>query len=192
MPTRAEQTRQRLLDAAGTAFAERGFHATTTRDIAAAAGMSPAAVYVHHETKEDLLYLLSLEGHNATDTLVRQAIACADDPAEQLTAVVSAFCAFQVEQHVLARVVNYELEALRPDHAQEIARLRRSIQRQVQQVVERGVDQWAFRTSSAAMSTMAILSLCVDIARWYRRDAMWPPVEIAGFYSDLALRMVGA
>ena len=47
---RAAATRERLLTAAGIAFSKRGFHATSTRDIAAAAGMSPAAVYVHHES----------------------------------------------------------------------------------------------------------------------------------------------
>lgn len=69
---RAMQTQQRILSAAGTAFADRGFHATTTRDIAAAAGLSPAAVYVHHESKEQLLYLISLEGHQRTEELVRR------------------------------------------------------------------------------------------------------------------------
>lgn len=192
MPTRADQTRQRLLDAAGAAFAERGFHATTTRDIAAAAGMSAAAVYVHHESKEDLLFALSLEGHRATEELVRTAIACCEEPAAQLATVVSAFAAFQVEQHETARVVNYELGALSPEHAHEIGDLRRAIQRQVQEVVERGVAMGEFRTSDPVMATMAILSLCVDIARWYQRDAVWPGEEIATFYAELALQMVGA
>ncbi|WP_342215837.1 TetR family transcriptional regulator [Nocardia cyriacigeorgica] len=49
---RGDATRARLLEAAAAAFADKGFNATTTRDIAAAAGMSPAAVYVHHRSKE--------------------------------------------------------------------------------------------------------------------------------------------
>ena len=56
---------QRLIDAAAEAFAAKGFHATTTRDIAARAGMSPAGVYVHFATKEDLLFHLSEQGHLA-------------------------------------------------------------------------------------------------------------------------------
>ena len=54
--------RERLLEAAVEAFAEKGFTATTTRDIASRAGMSPAAVYVHHDTKENLLFTVSVEG----------------------------------------------------------------------------------------------------------------------------------
>ncbi|MGW3416419.1 helix-turn-helix domain-containing protein, partial [Streptomyces sp. NPDC000888] len=45
---------RRLLVAAVEAFAERGYHATTTRDIAGRAGMSPAALYIHYKTKEEL------------------------------------------------------------------------------------------------------------------------------------------
>jgi AcrR family transcriptional regulator len=49
--SRADATRARLLKAATDAFAEKGFHATTTRDIATLAGMSPAALYVQHKSK---------------------------------------------------------------------------------------------------------------------------------------------
>ena len=63
---RADATRARLLDAATAAFAEKGFHGTTTRDIATAAGMSSAALYVHHKSKEELLYLISRTGATRT------------------------------------------------------------------------------------------------------------------------------
>ncbi|BCK72258.1 hypothetical protein Srufu_062110 [Streptomyces libani subsp. rufus] len=54
---------RRLVSAAVEAFAERGYHATTTRDIAGRAGMSPAALYIHYKTKEELLYRISGIGH---------------------------------------------------------------------------------------------------------------------------------
>ncbi|MDN5853142.1 MAG: TetR/AcrR family transcriptional regulator, partial [Actinomycetia bacterium] len=67
-------SRERLIDAAVEAFAERGFHATTTRDIAARAGMSPAALYVHHASKEDVLYEVSRLGHAGALDVVRNAV----------------------------------------------------------------------------------------------------------------------
>lgn len=188
---RSQQTRQRLLAAAGAAFAERGFQATTTRDIAAAAGMSPAAVYVHHESKEELLHLIAEDGHLRTQSLVREAIEESDDPAEQLRAVMSAFATFHAEQHTLARVINYELGSLSPDHLAQIQVLRRAIRRDVQAVVERGIATGAFDTPDPRMASMALLSLGIDIARWYGVEATWPPPRIAAFYAELALRMVG-
>ena len=60
-------TRERLVTAAVAAFSAHGFHATTTRNIAARAGMSPAAVYVHHASKEELLFAISRDGHAKRD-----------------------------------------------------------------------------------------------------------------------------
>ena len=63
--------RTRLARAAVEAFAARGFHGTTTRDISTAAGMSPAALYVHHRSKEELLFELSRVGHERVLAMVR-------------------------------------------------------------------------------------------------------------------------
>jgi len=189
---RAAISRERLLAAAGEAFAQRGFHATTTRDIAAAAGMSPAAVYVHHASKEELLHLIALEGHLQTQRLVRDAIAASDDPVEQLREVARAFTAFHTEQHSVARVINYELVSLDAEHRREIDALRLSIRREVQGVIERGVRAGVFDTPDPQLVTMAVLSSGIDIARWHQVEATWPAHRIIAFYTDLALRMVGA
>jgi len=47
-------TRQRVLEAAGTLFATRGFHETTTLDICRLARANGAAVNYHFQTKENL------------------------------------------------------------------------------------------------------------------------------------------
>src|SRR5215469_4842016 len=47
---------RRILLAAVDSFAKTGFHAASTRDIAKKAKLSPAAVYVHFQSKEELLY----------------------------------------------------------------------------------------------------------------------------------------
>jgi len=52
----APDTRQRVLAAASALFAERGFHATTVRDIARHAGVNLAAAHYHFGSK-DTLYL---------------------------------------------------------------------------------------------------------------------------------------
>jgi len=49
------QTRARILEAAAHLFAERGIAATTTADIARAAGLSHGAVFVHFETRDSLI-----------------------------------------------------------------------------------------------------------------------------------------
>src|SRR5277367_4707455 len=51
----AAETRDRLLRAAADVFAERGYDGTRVVDIAAAAGVSPGALYAHFGSKAELL-----------------------------------------------------------------------------------------------------------------------------------------
>jgi AcrR family transcriptional regulator len=57
---RAEKTRERILDAAAKVFAERGFDAATTREIAALSGTNVATPYNYFDGKE-ALYTAAIE-----------------------------------------------------------------------------------------------------------------------------------
>ncbi|MDP9332811.1 MAG: TetR/AcrR family transcriptional regulator [Actinomycetota bacterium] len=52
---RRERTREALLDAATTVFAQRGFHGASLDEIAETAGYTRGAIYKHFADKEDLL-----------------------------------------------------------------------------------------------------------------------------------------
>jgi AcrR family transcriptional regulator len=187
----SQDARTRLVAAAVESFAAKGFHGTTTRDIASAAKMSPAALYVHHRSKEDLLHQISRAGHDRTLALVRDAVSFSDSPREQLVALVRAFVVHHAEGHTSARIVNYELAALSPEHLEEIVGIRRSIEQEMRGVVERGVASGEFDSPDPRMTALALLSLGIDVARWYRDEGTWTPAQIADHYGELALRMVG-
>lgn len=190
--TRSETTRQRLLDAALAAFADRGFHGTTTRDIASAAGMSPAAVYVHYRSKEELLFALSRSGHESTIAVLDAADDPTASPVERLDSVMRAFAQWHADGHTSARIVNYELTALDPDHHTEILVLRREITRRVRAIVDAGVASGDFDVDDPHTTTNSLLSMGIDIARWYSKSGPLSPEQIGDFYAMLALRVVGA
>lgn len=183
---------RRLLTGAVDAFAERGFQATTTRDIASRAGMSPAALYVHYPSKERLLFEISLFGHQAALAVLRTATGgTADPPAGRLRAMVAAFTEWHAEHHTIARVVQYELAALAPDHLAEVAAIRRAISAEVEQVLADGIAAGSFDVDDLPGTTLAVLSLSIDVARWYTPHRS-KPATLGALYADLALRMVQA
>jgi hypothetical protein len=122
---------------------------------------------------------------------VEEAVASAQDPVEQLLAVVRAFTVSHARRHTSARIVNYELAALTPAHLEEISGLRRAIEGAVRQVVDAGVAAGVFHIANPSMTALALLSLGVDVARWYRDEGAWTPEEIGDYYCELALRVVG-
>ncbi|RNI21641.1 TetR/AcrR family transcriptional regulator [Flexivirga caeni] len=191
MTETTSDAQRRLLDAARNSFAARGFHGTTTRDIAAAAGMSPAAVYVHYRTKESLLYAISLAGHESTLRALREAQRSADDPAGRLAATVRRLVLGHVTGHTMARVVNYELAALSPEHRVVIDELRYDIQQVIRGALADGTDSGEFDCVDIGMTTNAIMGMCIDVARWYDERDAWLPERIADHSARMALRMAG-
>lgn len=189
---RGDATRGRLLAAALDSFAARGFHGTGTRDIAQSAGMSPSAVYVHYRTKEELLYALSSAGHRHVLEVVEKAAAMHTGPAEQLREIVAQFAAWHARFHTNARVVQYEMAALSPEHKLTIADLRRAVEMRVREVISSGVTRGDFTVRAPNTAALAVLSLGIDVARWYREDGTWTPEEIGRQYGELALNLVGS
>jgi len=182
---------RRLLTGAIDAFAERGFQATTTRDIATRAGMSPAALYVHYPSKERLLFEISLYGHRAALEILTAANE-GGSPADRLRAMVSAFTSWHAEHHTIARVVQYELAALSPEHFAEVATIRRAISTLIEQVLTDGITDGTFKVNDLPGTTLAVLSLSIDVARWYDPTRHPQPAPLGTLYADLAHRMVQA
>jgi AcrR family transcriptional regulator len=183
---------RRLVTAAVEAFAERGYHATTTRDIAGRAGMSPAALYIHYKTKEELLYQISGVGHRLSLGLLQEAANCGGSPAERLAGAVRAFVRWHAEHHTTGRVVQYELGALSAEHYTEIVGLRRRSEAAIRSVIQDGVKAGDFDVPDVSGTTLAVLSLCIDVARWFNPGGRRTPDEIGELYADLVLRMVGS
>ncbi|MGW1890960.1 TetR/AcrR family transcriptional regulator [Streptomyces sp. NPDC002004] len=183
---------RRLLVAAVEAFAERGYHATTTRDIASRAGMSPAALYIHYKTKEELLHRISRIGHEKALEMLRSAADAEGTVAEQLADAVRSFVRWHAAQHTTARVVQYELEALGDQAREEILALRRRTDAVVRDLIEDGVRAGEFDVADVRGTATAVLSLCIDVSRWFNVAGRRTPDEVGALYADLVLRMVGA
>jgi AcrR family transcriptional regulator len=183
---------RRLMLAGVDSFARRGYHATTTRDIASGAGMSPAALYVHFPSKAALLFAISRNGHEQTLALVENVAARADRPRERMRRLVEDFVAWHARRHTVARVVQYELQALPDEEYEVVAELRRRIERMVRDLIVEGVRAGDFTVAEPRTAARAVLSLGVDVARWYTERMRKTPKMLGREYGELVLRMLGA
>jgi AcrR family transcriptional regulator len=182
---------RRLLTSAVRCFAANGYHATTTRDIAGGVGLSPAALYVHFPSKELVLFEIMRAGHDrALDYIKDPAIEAAGDAAGRLAAIVSRYTAFHARYHVAARVCQYELAGLTPGHYDEIVRVRHLTNDVFRDLIERGIAEGAFAPADVNRLVRGMLSLSIDLVRWYRLDGPDSPEQLGDFYASLALKMV--
>jgi AcrR family transcriptional regulator len=186
------ESSRRILLAALAAFAKHGFEAATTREISEGAGMSPAALYVHYKAKSDLLYEISRIGHQSVLDQVEQALRDApEDPEERVRRFVAAFAKWHADHHVVARVIQYELKSLPTRQFRKIAELRNRFEELLGAELRAGVKAGAFDIAELEATTLAILSLCIDLARWYHpADDHKTSDEVGELYAGLVARMI--
>src|SRR4051812_26593486 len=83
--------RRELLNSAAKLFRRKGFHASSTRDIAAAAGMQSGSPFYHFPSKGALLFAVMEEGMHTAIDRQQAAVAAAGDrlaPAQRLRVLV--------------------------------------------------------------------------------------------------------
>jgi AcrR family transcriptional regulator len=126
-PTRAD-TRARLLKAAGTVFAERGYDRASLDDVALAAGLTKGAVYSSFAGKDELLYALMRERIRERLEVVTEAIerqASVEDITRDASAGLAELISSQAEWHLL--FIEFWARAVRdPELREEFTRDRRA------------------------------------------------------------------
>ena len=119
---RAKQKRRRVMDAAAALIAEKGYHETSMRDIAAALGMSAASLYHYFPGKEELVVALQREYFDEINERAQSRLNGLTDPIERLYAFISNHMDFFVENIALVRVLLHEDMGLSPANRDELRR----------------------------------------------------------------------
>ena len=87
-PDLVQRRRRQIADAAVQLFIEKGFHKTTTRQIARAAGSSIGSLYEYFTSKEDILYMVCESIHAEVERGVTEAMSRATVGREALAGVI--------------------------------------------------------------------------------------------------------
>jgi AcrR family transcriptional regulator len=184
---------RRLLLAALDIFGQKGYFATTTREISQQAGMSPAAVYVHDASKNEMLAEICRRGHAEILNDLELALAEPGTPTERVRRFVAVFSGFHARQRTLGRVIQYELRGLTPEQFREIAATRRRFEDLMRAELRAGVATGEFAIEDVEATGVAVLSLGIDVARWHGAlEDRLSDEELGRFYADLVERMLRA
>jgi len=103
-----QSTRSGILDAADELFGAHGFHATTTREIAAACGVNKALIHYHFAGKDDLFAAVLERYYDRLDEVLRGALASHGRLRDRLWRVVDAYADFLATNDNFSRMVQRE------------------------------------------------------------------------------------
>ncbi len=199
LPIGGTSVQNRIADAAIELFYSRGAFATTVRDITAACGLTPGALYNHFRSKEQLLYVLIRDVHLLADADVAAAVAAAGpDPAAQLAAAVRSLVWQAGGPRKPSRVANREYVTLTDSRRQEIVALRRRLRSRLTEILLAGSQDGTFVLTGghgpvgAALTAAVIGTICANISEWTQENYPVPLSDLQETYVQMALRLAGA
>ena len=188
----ASPTICRMLGAAVESFAKVGFHATTTRDIAGKAGLSPAAVYMHFSSKQQLLYAIALIVAQWVLEELDKAARSEGTPIERLQHLVRTHVACHASMHTAVHVANFEFQALEATQRRKVIRIRDATEKLFDDCIRDGVAHGDFRADEARLLTITVLSLGVSVSRWFSPRGRLSPLQLGEFHASLVVQMVAS
>jgi TetR/AcrR family transcriptional regulator, cholesterol catabolism regulator len=199
LPTGGTAMQIRLAEAAIELFYQRGALATTVRDITAACGLTPGALYNHYASKDHLVYLVVRDIHRQVDEQMAEVVAAAgDDPAVRLTTAVRFLVSHTAGYKKRSRVANREFTLLSGSRRQEITAIRRQTRDQFGAILLAGAQQGTFTLiggddqTAAVMTAATITTMCVRISEWTLENYPLSVAHLQDYYAELALRAAGA
>lgn len=183
---------QTIIDAAIKLFSEKGYAATSIRDISKEVDMKSASLYHYIESKNDLLDLIMTRYLKELINGAKQTLNNLSDDRPEIA--LRNLIKFHVESHgkekLAALVVDTEYRSLGGASKEEIRQLRKDYENLWQDILEKGRKKGVFQFSDIKITSFALIGLCTGVAHWYQDGGRLDLNEIAEQYATLGLNMV--
>ena len=190
MKVRTGGREDEIVAAAGRIFREKGYHATSVRDIGDAVGLLKGSLYHYIRSKDELLARL-FDGLLEDTVRELEAIEARDEsPEVKLGAMVRAYALAVMENHDAVGLYLREWRSLPPTRLAKLGARRRRMRGLVTQVIADGARGRRFAVRDAKIAALAILGSCNWLYEWYRPRGRLRPEAIADELAERGVRSV--
>jgi AcrR family transcriptional regulator len=181
-----------LRHAAAELFFDRGYEATTTREIARALGIKSGSIYYHYDTKEQILFHVIHSSMEQILAGLRVMLERETTPVDQLAGIVVNHVAMHALRPKETTLGETELRSLTEGQRLEVIRMRDEYETLVVEMLERGADAGEMDVLHPKLTARALMAQSTNVGIWFRPDGALSLDEVARIYVNLALRLVGA
>jgi AcrR family transcriptional regulator len=181
--------RDEIMAKASALFYERGYAATSIRDIADAVGISSSTMYHHFINKQEVLNAITTNFMTdfvaATVPVLRD---LARTPTERIRDVVRIHLAMSDERRCELLVGTAVRYALNPQQRREGIKLQQAYHDAVREVIAEGCATGEFHVEDIGLTTMAILDMLNGVREWFQRTGPVTLTEVVNRYTTLTLK----
>jgi AcrR family transcriptional regulator len=189
-PAAVEEPNRRadIVRAAGRLFHEKGYSATTIRDIAGAVGMRSGSPFYHFRTKHDMLRAVVLEGIGAISDAVAQAANSGKSPRATFEAMLRAHLGqlLGAEGRDFAATLLHETRHLDPEVQAELVTLKDRYESMWQKALK-DLKRAGLIADDSQVARLFLLGALNWTVQWYRPDGSRTIEQIARQLADLLI-----
>jgi AcrR family transcriptional regulator len=179
-------TRKQVLEHnAAALFREKGYAASSMRDLAQCMGIEAASLYSHIKSKEELLQNICMplaqELFQGLKAIVKQ----------DLTAKAKLSQALSTHLAIITRNTDYALVFLQEyRHLSEPVRseflsMRKEYEQQFMLILRQGIRNGEFRKTDEKITTLTLLSAVNSTPQWFRKETGVTPEALAAQLTDI-------
>lgn len=173
------------LSAALRCFEQNGFHGTSIRQIASAAGLSVPGLYHHYPSKAALLERLCEVSMEELHEALTKARDSATSALDRFDSIVACLLEFHASYGPVAFVTYSEIRSLQPEPREAHIESRRRVEQYVIDAVTDGITEGVFAADEPRHVARAITHICLGVAQWYRPGGANSVAEIVEIYTGI-------
>jgi AcrR family transcriptional regulator len=191
---RSGTRREEILAIAARLFSEKGYDATTVRDIGDAAGILPGSLYHHFKTKEDMLDELLSAFVAELVPSYEKIVAQGNDARTTLQALIEVALKESLDHSGAMSIISHERKFFASSaRFRYVEEALQDVNRIWYGVLQEGVRRGAFRKDvNINLALRMILSFILSTALWYRRNSHYPRDEVITTQISLILNGIEA
>ena len=152
--TRKEEIR----NAAAKLFGEKGFTASSVRDIANAVGLGAASLYNHMESKDELLRAICFRCAEAFSDGMKKIDASNQNPVQKIESLIRLHVEIALKDKSSVTVFNDEWKHLSEIHLYSFLQMRRNYESTYLRIINEGIEQKLLEPNDPYLTYQLILS----------------------------------
>ncbi|HMQ82225.1 MAG TPA: TetR/AcrR family transcriptional regulator [Saprospiraceae bacterium] len=180
--------RQFIQETAAMLFREKGFAATSMRDLAKAVDLQASSLYNHFPSKQEILWEICRE--NATRFLdgMKAIQEQYQHPAKKVEALIRLHIQIATSDATSVTSFNDEWRHLTEPHLSNFRQMRKDYQDRFRAIIEEGIASGEFRPIHPMVALLTLLSSVRWIYDWYQTNKKLTTNDLETQLSELVLK----
>lgn len=179
--------KQIILEAAAVMFRDRGYAATSMRDLAEAVQLKASSLYNHISGKEEILKTICFQNASVFHDELAAVEAASISITEKVEQLVRFHIVMATEEVTSITSFNDEWRHLTEPDLTRFKALRKEYEHRFKSILEAGIKEGTFKNIDPTILLHTLLSSVRWVYDWYRTGRPCTPDELAKEITDIVL-----